>query len=97
MFRFLRIHTVPKEEEGSTWLQLFFDLLDRRILRTYNEGGAADTALFRLCDRKGLYIEPSPCKQTSYSHEDSWLIPNRNAQHMSVSHQDLTPSASSGS
>jgi low temperature requirement protein LtrA len=32
MFRFLRIHTVPKEEEGSTWLQLFFDLVYVAIL-----------------------------------------------------------------
>jgi low temperature requirement protein LtrA len=32
MFRFLRIHTVPTEEEGSTWLQLFFDLVYVAIL-----------------------------------------------------------------
>lgn len=27
MLRFLKIHTVPTAEEGSTWLQLFFDLV----------------------------------------------------------------------
>ena len=32
MFQFLRIHTVPPEEEGSTWLQLFFDLVYVAIL-----------------------------------------------------------------
>jgi low temperature requirement protein LtrA len=32
MFHLLRIHTVPKEEEGSTWLQLFFDLVYVAIL-----------------------------------------------------------------
>ena len=32
MFRFLQIHTVPKEEEGSSWLQLFFDLVYVAIL-----------------------------------------------------------------
>ncbi len=32
MFRFLRIHTVPTKEEGSTWLQLFFDLVYVAIL-----------------------------------------------------------------
>ena len=32
MFRLLRIHTVPKEEESSTWLQLFFDLVYVAIL-----------------------------------------------------------------
>jgi low temperature requirement protein LtrA len=32
MFRFLTIHTVPPEEEGSTWLQLFFDLVYVAIL-----------------------------------------------------------------
>jgi len=32
MFHFLRIHTVPTEEEGSTWLQLFFDLVYVAIL-----------------------------------------------------------------
>lgn len=32
MFRFLRIHTVPPDEEGSTWLQLFFDLVYVAIL-----------------------------------------------------------------
>jgi low temperature requirement protein LtrA len=32
MFHFLQIHTVPKEEEGSTWLQLFFDLVYVAIL-----------------------------------------------------------------
>ena len=32
MFRFLRIHTVPDEDEGSTWLQLFFDLVYVAIL-----------------------------------------------------------------
>jgi hypothetical protein len=32
MFRFLRIHTVPAEDEGSTWLQLFFDLVYVAIL-----------------------------------------------------------------
>ena len=32
MFRFLRIHTVPAEGEGSTWLQLFFDLVYVAIL-----------------------------------------------------------------
>ena len=32
MFHFLRIHTVPAEEEGSTWLQLFFDLVYVAIL-----------------------------------------------------------------
>jgi low temperature requirement protein LtrA len=30
--RLLRIHTVPGEEEGSTWLQLFFDLVYVAIL-----------------------------------------------------------------
>ena len=32
MFRFLRIHTVPAEDGGSTWLQLFFDLVYVAIL-----------------------------------------------------------------
>jgi low temperature requirement protein LtrA len=32
MLRYLQIHTVPKEEEGSTWLQLFFDLVYVAIL-----------------------------------------------------------------
>jgi hypothetical protein len=32
MFRFLRIPTVPTEEEGSTWLRLFFDLIYVAIL-----------------------------------------------------------------
>ena len=32
MFRFLRIHTVPDEGGGSTWLQLFFDLVYVAIL-----------------------------------------------------------------
>jgi len=32
MFKFMRIHTVPTEEEGSTWLQLFFDLVYVAIL-----------------------------------------------------------------
>jgi len=32
MFHFLSIHTVPSEEEGSTWLQLFFDLVYVAIL-----------------------------------------------------------------
>jgi low temperature requirement protein LtrA len=32
MFHFLRIHTVPTEEEGSSWLQLFFDLVYVAIL-----------------------------------------------------------------
>ena len=32
MVRLLNIHTVPKEEEGSTWLQLFFDLVYVAIL-----------------------------------------------------------------
>ena len=32
MFRYLQIHTVPKEEEGSTWLQLLFDLVYVAIL-----------------------------------------------------------------
>ena len=32
MFQFMRIHTVPTEEEGSTWLQLFFDLVYVAIL-----------------------------------------------------------------
>lgn len=32
MFHYLRIHTVPTEEEGSTWLQLFFDLVYVAIL-----------------------------------------------------------------
>lgn len=32
MFHFLKIHTVPPEEEGSTWLQLFFDLVYVAIL-----------------------------------------------------------------
>jgi len=32
MFRFMRIHTAPAEEEGSTWLQLFFDLVYVAIL-----------------------------------------------------------------
>ena len=32
MLRFMRIHTVPTEEEGSTWLQLFFDLVYVAIL-----------------------------------------------------------------
>jgi low temperature requirement protein LtrA len=32
MFHFLRIHTVPTEEEGSTWLQFFFDLVYVAIL-----------------------------------------------------------------
>ena len=32
MFRFLRIHTVPDEGEGSSWLQLFFDLVYVAIL-----------------------------------------------------------------
>ena len=32
MFRLLRIHTVPDESEGSTWLQLFFDLVYVAIL-----------------------------------------------------------------
>ena len=32
MFQFLRIHTVPTEEEGSTWLQLFFDLVNPATL-----------------------------------------------------------------
>lgn len=32
MFRLLRIHTVPTEDEGSTWLQLFFDLVYVAIL-----------------------------------------------------------------
>ncbi|UCG25499.1 MAG: low temperature requirement protein A [Chloroflexota bacterium] len=32
MFRLLRIHTVPDEGKGSTWLQLFFDLVYVAIL-----------------------------------------------------------------
>jgi len=32
MFHFMKIHTVPAEEEGSTWLQLFFDLVYVAIL-----------------------------------------------------------------
>ena len=32
MFRLLRIHTVPDEDEGSTWLLLFFDLVYVAIL-----------------------------------------------------------------
>lgn len=32
MRNILNIHTVPKEEEGSTWLQLFFDLVYVAIL-----------------------------------------------------------------
>ena len=32
MFRLLRIHTVPTEDECSTWLQLFFDLVYVAIL-----------------------------------------------------------------
>ncbi|MGB3716691.1 MAG: low temperature requirement protein A [Candidatus Promineifilaceae bacterium] len=32
MFHFMKIHTVPTEEEGSTWLQLFFDLVYVAIL-----------------------------------------------------------------
>jgi low temperature requirement protein LtrA len=32
MFHILRIHTAPTEEEGSTWLQLFFDLVYVAIL-----------------------------------------------------------------
>ena len=45
MFRFLRIHTVPTEEEGSTWLQLFFDLVYVAILVELGNRLAGDLTL----------------------------------------------------
>ena len=32
MFRFLQNHTVPREQGGSSWLELFFDLVYVAIL-----------------------------------------------------------------
>lgn len=45
MFRFLRIHTAPAEEEGSTWLQLFFDLVYVAILVELGNDLAHDLTL----------------------------------------------------
>ena len=45
MFRLLRVHTVPTEEENSTWLQLFFDLVYVAILVELGNNLAGDLTI----------------------------------------------------
>lgn len=56
MFRFLRIHTVPTEEEGSTWLQLFFDLVYVAILVELGNRLASDLDLIGVIEFALLFI-----------------------------------------
>jgi low temperature requirement protein LtrA len=56
MFRFLRIHTVPTEEEGSTWLQLFFDLVYVAILVELGNRLAGDLTLGGVIEFSLLFI-----------------------------------------
>jgi len=56
MFRFLRIHTVPTEEEGSTWLQLFFDLVYVAILVELGNRLAGDLTLEGVIEFALLFI-----------------------------------------
>ena len=56
MFRFLRIHTVPTEEEGSTWLQLFFDLVYVAILVELGNNLAHDLTSQGLLEFALLFI-----------------------------------------
>ena len=56
MFRFLRIHTVPSEEEGSTWLQLFFDLVYVAILVELGSRLANDLSLQAVVEFFFLFI-----------------------------------------
>jgi low temperature requirement protein LtrA len=56
MFHFLRIHTVPTEEEGSTWLQLFFDLVYVAILVELGNRLASDLDLLGIVEFALLFI-----------------------------------------
>ena len=56
MFRFLRIHTVPTEEDGSTWLQLFFDLVYVAILVELGNRLAGDLTLEGVVEFALLFI-----------------------------------------
>lgn len=56
MFRFLRIHTVPTEEMGSTWLQLFFDLVYVAILIELGNNLAHDLTLQGVIEFALLFI-----------------------------------------
>jgi low temperature requirement protein LtrA len=56
MFRIFRIHTVPTEEEGSSWLQLFFDLVYVAILVELGGNLADDLSLEGLVEFALLFI-----------------------------------------
>lgn len=56
MFRLLRIHTVPKEGEGSTWLQLFFDLVYVAILVELGNQLAHDLSIRAAVEFALLFI-----------------------------------------
>jgi len=56
MFHFLRIHTVPTEEEGSTWLQLFFDLVYVAILVELGNRLAGNLDLLGVVEFALLFI-----------------------------------------
>jgi low temperature requirement protein LtrA len=56
MFRIFRIHTVPTEEEGSSWLQLFFDLVYVAILVELGGNLADDLSLVGVVEFALLFI-----------------------------------------